>query len=364
MNLLFPELEDCCTAVASSGDLTARSWCDPSKYGEVVGLDFGSNSVNYYMARSKRHGKMPFKKLFAWLVGLPPRTLVVCESAHLGVPQTERSLAQPFTAGQLLQLYQELQRCNITLMLAPHAHTGKRMRLWVAYNFPALMKSAEKTDAADALAVAVYVDLRNDISLLKPYRSFARSPKREFGRKVTELSNRLLNAERTDDYHGDFYPLVIKLARKVRSKGGFPSLKFVVTVASTLLGEREGRLVLFTHRGYRPGRWFWMRDVLRMSPWHHRGGTARSNRLWHTFKPYLQRHAKRAGVSVKSGSKYQKFAVYDDRQNAARCSAMKSFRKMLLRCRELCLAEAEKMVCGILELTDSERKEATDGPHP
>lgn len=361
MAFLFSELDDLGLAAIPSRVSTARTWCDPAKFDEVVGIDFGSNRVHYYMSRSRRNGKMPFKHLLGWLLRLPPNTLVVCESAHLGVPQTERSLAQPFSSDQLLQLYADLDRRGVTLKLAPHAHTGNRMRPWVSNNFPGLMKTAEKTDAADALSIALYVDRRNDISLASPYRSFARDQKRNYGRIVTELSNRLLNAERTDDYCGDFYPLVMQLARKVKRRGGFPGLKFVVTVASTLFGEKHGRLVLFTYRGRVPGRWFWMRHVLRMSSWHHRGGTARSNLMRHTFRPFLQRHAKSMSVTVKSGNSYKKFADYDDRQNAVRCSAMKSFRQMILRCRDLCLEEAEKIGYGTIDLTESERKEATDG---
>ena len=352
MKSLFPELDLADALTLDACASTARSWCDPSQYQEVVGIDFGCNSVHYYMARCKRHGKMAFGELLSWLLRLPSGTLVLCESAHLGVPQTSLSLAQPFTADQLLDLNRRLKLRGVTLKLAPHAHTGKRMRLWVSHHHPAIMRTAAKTDAADALALAVYVDLCNEISLANPYASFDRSPRRNFGRAVTRLSTIALNAERTSDYRGDFYPSLMSLSRKVRSRGGFPSLKFVVTVASTLFGEQEGTLVAFTHRGQQPGRWFWMREVARMSPWHHRGGVARSNHMWHTFRPFLQRHAKRLEVSVKSGGAYKKFAFYTDAQKAARTSAMKSYREMLLRARDLCIKEASRMGAGQLELSE------------
>ena len=351
MKYLFTELDEPDILALPLCESTARSWCDPSQYDEVVGLDFGCNSVHYYMARSGNRGHMPFKSLLSWLLRLPCNVLVVCESAHLGVPQSELSLAQPFTAEQLLRLYDQLRSRGVTLKLAPHAHTGKRMRLWVAHNYPGLMRDAEKSDATDALALAVYVDRCNEVSLANPYRNFNHAVRRQFGRKVTKRSNAVLNAERTDDYSGAFYPLIMKLSRKVRRCHSFPSLKFVVTVASTLLTEQDGRLVVFTHRGQRPGRWFWMRDVLRMSPWHHRGGTARSNLMWHTFRPYLQNSAKRSGVNVKDGNRYKKFAVYDSSQKASRALAMKSFRQLLLRCRDLCLEQAARMGAGQLEMT-------------
>jgi hypothetical protein len=295
---------------------------------------------------------MDFGELFAWLLRLPSRTLVVCESAHLGVPQTQLSLAQPFTAGQLIELSHRMKSRGVTLKLAPHAHTGKRMRLWVAHHYPGLMRNAEKTDAADALAIAVYVDRCNDISLAKAYTSFGRSPRRDFGRAVARFSNSVLNTERTSDYRGEFYPLIMNLARKVRQRGGFPSLKFVVSVASTLFSEEHDKLVEFTHCGRRPGAWFWMRHVVRMTPWHHRGGVARSNHMWHTFRPYFQRRARRLGLSIKSGGAYKKFALHSDQEKEARTSAMKAYRQMLLRARELCIEEAARMGAGEMELTD------------
>jgi hypothetical protein len=74
--------------------------------------------------------------------------------------------------------------------------------------------------------------------------------------------------------------------------------------------------------------------------------------MWHTFRPFLQRHAKRLGVSVKSGGAYKKFAFYTDAQKASRTSAMKSYREMLLRARDLCVEEASRMGAGELELSE------------
>lgn len=352
MTYLFPELRRDQEATPPQCNSIARSFCDPSQYSEVVGIDFGSNSVHYYMARSKQSGKMAFGDLLAWLLRLNPSTLVVCESAHLGVPQTQQSLAQPFTAEQLIGLNVRLLEQKVTLKLAPHAHTGKRMRLWVSHHYPELMRTAEKTDAADAMSLAVFVDRCNDLSLAKAYTSFGRSKRRDFGRAVTRLSNSVLNAERTSDYRGECFPIVIKLARKVWQRGGFPSLKFVVSVASTLFGEEEGRLFEFTHCGQRPGAWFWMRHVVRMTPWHHRGGVARSNIMWHAFKPYFQRRAKRLGLSVKSGGAYKKFAFHSNQEKEARTSAMKSYRQVLLRAREMCIRQAACMGAGEMELTE------------
>jgi hypothetical protein len=358
MTFLFPELQQDELSTHSARKSTAQTWCDPSQYNEVIGIDFGCNNVHYYMARCNRKGKMAFCEFKSWVLQLPPETLLLCESAHLGVPQTQNSLAQPFTADELLDLYQQLRSRGVTLKLAPHSHTGRRMRRWVSHYFPHLMRTAEKTDAADALAIAVYVDLCNEISLANPYTSFDRSPLRDFGREITRRSNNVLNAERTVEYRGDFHPLIMKLARKVRQRGGFHSLKFVVSVASTLFCEDEDKLLEFTHRGHPPGKWSWMRHIVRMTPWHQRGGVARSNHMWHTFRPYFQKRAKRLGLSVKSGAAYKQFALHSSNEKAARTSAMKSYREMLIRARELCIKEASRMGAGRMELTDVSQEHA------
>lgn len=360
MTFLFPELDERDTLAMLSHTSAVQTWCNPSLFDEVIGLDFGCNVAHYYKSRSSRRGSMPFNELRAWLLRLPRNTLVVCESAHLGVPQTELSLAQPYTADELLALYAGLRSNGVTLKLAPHAHTGKRMRLWVSHHCPEMMRTSKKSDEADAMTLALYVDLCNEISLANPYKTFARSARRKFGREVTNLSNALLNVQRTIDYSDQFYPLTMRLARKVRRSAKFlgalsdnSKFKFVLSVASTLVSERADRLLVLTHRGHHPGRWFWLRDVLRMSAWHHRGGTARSNLMWHIFPPYLQNTAKRYGLSVKNGNQYTPFALYDDKQKAVLKLAKKNFRQKLLLCRDECIDAAHSMGAGQLELTDA-----------
>ena len=361
MNSLFPELDLADALTLDACHSTARSWCDPSQHQEVVGIDFGRNAVHYYMARCKRHGKMKFGDLRPWLLRLPTQTLVVCEWAHLAVPQTSRSLAQPFKAKQLLELYAELRLHEVTLKLAPHAHSGTRMRLWVSGRYPLLIKHAKKSDASDALALAVFVNECNEISLANPPKTFLASPCRKFGRKVTERSNVVLNAERTDSYRGRFFPLLMKLSRKVSKKhGGKKNEGLSAAVVSTLACEQDGKLYLFTHRGQVPGRWFWMRDVLRMSAWHHQGGIARSNLMWHRFRPFAVRFCRNRNVFIKTGGTCKKVALMSDKEKDAWKQAMRQFREMLLTARETCLKLADEMGAGRMELSDV-NQEAKDG---
>jgi hypothetical protein len=358
MTLFLPGMDDGFTATLGAVATVARVWCDPAKYDEIVGVDFGSKAVHYYMARSGKKGSIGFLSFASWLARLPANTLVVCEWAHLAVPQTSRSLAQPYKASELISLYRMCRERGVTLKLASHSHSGLRMRLWVAGKHPELIKDGKKSDSADAIALAVFVNECNDISLANPPLSFEVSPARAFGREVTKRSNVVLNAERTADYHGRFFPKLMKLARKVNRSCGC-GLKVAATIVSTLACEHNGELCLFTYRGQLPGRRVWMNGVLRMSPWHYRGGTGRSNLMWHTFRPYMASYGKRNGVMLKSGKKYKKVALMNEREKAVRSAALRSFREMLLRAKEACIAKATEMGAGYMELTNV--KEMSDG---
>jgi hypothetical protein len=362
MTLFLPGMEESFGSTAVVCSSTARSWCDPAKYEEIVGVDFGSRAVHYYMARAGKSGTISFLSFASWLASLPANTLVVCEWAHLAVPQTSKSLAQPYKANELLSLYESCKKRAVTLKLASHAHSGLRMRLWVANKHPELIADGKKSDLADAIALAVFVQKCNDISLANPPLSFDTSPARAFGREVTKRSNVVLNAERTAEYHGRFFPQLMKLAQLVKRRCGC-NLKVAATIVSTLACENEGQLYLFTYRGQLPGRRLWMSFVLRMSPWHYRGGTGRSNLMWHAFKPYLARYGKRHGVNFKVGTnKYKQVALMSQQEKAVRTAALRSFREMLLLAKQVCIAKATEMGACRMELTDT-TQEATDGTH-
>jgi len=359
VTLFLPGMDDGFAHTAPEHTSVARVWCDPTKYREIVGVDFGLKAVHFYMARSGRSGSISFKSFASWLTELEANTLVVCEWAHLAVPQTSKSLAQPYKASELMHLYRLCADRRITLKLAPHAHTGMRMRLWVSSRHPGLIKDGKKSDSADAIALAVFVKECNEVSLANPPSSFEITPSRAFGREVTKRSNVVLNAERTADYHGRFFPELMKLARKVKRNCGC-KLKVAATVVSTLACEHEGELYLFTHRGQIPGRRLWMQGVLRMSPWHYRGGTGRSNLMWHAFRPYMASYGARRGVMLKNGNKYKAVALMSEREKAVRSAALRSFREMLLKAKDSCIAKATEMGAGRMELTDVQ-EEATHG---
>lgn len=329
-----------------------RNWCQPSLHTDVVGVDFGKQGMCAYFLNHGRTASVPFGGELRWLLSLPTGTLVVCEWAHLAVPQTHRSLAQFFTESELLSLYDGLRKRSVTLRLFPHYHSGPRARVWAANRFPKIVGSDKSDDFNDAKALALYVAHCNGVSLAKPPDTFGRSRRRDYGRQVINASNRVLNAERVRGYKGTVFPEVVRLARRIhkRCRSTFVDHQRAVSIASLIATEINGKPLMFTRNGRVPGARLWMRNVLRFTPFHHRGGIARSNLLKHRFPVFFVKHARRNGVFVKYGNKRQKFGTFSDEQDAARRLAFKSVRKAVLEAYRIGVEEASKMGFGHYEI--------------
>ena len=71
-------------------------------------------------------------------------------------------------------------------------------------------------------------------------------------------------------------------------------LNAISAILSTLMTE-DCQLRVREYTQARPGLEYVTRYVLRMSPYHHKGGVARSNLYWHTLKNYIIREGKEAG---------------------------------------------------------------------
>jgi hypothetical protein len=195
------------------------------------------------------------------------------------------------------------------------------------------MQSYEKGDAADAMALALYVMNCNAVSMADPPTSFARDPKREYGNAVREYSSVALNAERTSNYDGRYFPHVVDLGMEIsRRRGKRIGDKACHSIASLIATEVGGSPFMFARNGVPPGVEMWWRHVARMTPFHHRGGLARSNLMRHAFRPFLRRVGQRRGVIMGTGSKIFPFGEHDSGQSAIRTWAMKDFRDCAKEC--------------------------------
>lgn len=322
---LWPE-EVCEPFAAIDQACVARSWCDPSTYTDIVGVDFGRGEMHVYWCSTGRKKRVDVESAKACLLGLKPGTLVVGESAHLAVPRTGKSLAQPFTETELLKLYGDLKGRQITLKLFPHAHSGTRAMGWASHHCRELA-GAKKSDANDAMAIALYVKHCNGVSLANPPSSFARCNRRDYGIAVRGRANIALNAERNVEYSGKIFPHVVRLGVEIHRKIHGRLKKIAcVSVAALIATEIDGKPHRYVRNGSEPGAWLWLRHVARMTPAHHRGGIARSNFMRHSFRSFFKAYASKRGVSVGSKTKLVPFGQHDEKQRALRTQAMRAFR--------------------------------------
>ena len=292
-----------------------QTWCDPSAFTEIVGVDFGGGLMHMHFLRAGVD-KGPFDPIdgLAVLLNLCRGTLVVIEDAHASTPQTERSLSQPFTADQLTSLYAGIQASGNVLRLFPHQHSRKA-REWAAANSVSGFVDREKSDDAnDARALAYYVAKYNGISLRKPSSSFDVSAARHYGKLVRSTSNIALAAVKVDRHLGQKFPLItsfaIRLLNALDPSFDFISEKVAVSIASMIVYERDGELFRFLYNGRVPGFHFWKDNVMKFTPFHHKAGIARANLCRDRFRPYLAQFARTRGERVKDGARYIRHADF------------------------------------------------------
>ena len=341
MQTLFPELAAAAeeqlreqNAIDATGYDTARPWCDPSQHVEVVGADFGCAQMHYHAVRSGRDViGVPINQVASVLLSLQRGTLVVAERAHLATPQTDRSLAQPFTAEQLINLYAACHSGGITILLFPQAHTRKA-REWVAANSrPGFVEVGKTSDINDARALAAYVEFCNSVALSKPPVCFNRCPARDYGAMVRAEANIILRAVKVRGYEGQVFPDIAAIARRLHDEVGrdnaFITSKVAFSVVALVAGCVDGESVRFTYKGSTPGRDMWLKKVVMCSSLHHRGGVSRANMFRDRFRPFLAEFASAKGVQAKDGMRYIPFGQYGPVQELTRREAWREVRRQL-----------------------------------
>ena len=76
-------------------------------------LDCGVNQSTLYDSQNDVVTTISHEDVLELHQKLEPNSTLVCEYAHLGCPRGKRSLSQPFTAEELLTLYDDLKHNNI-----------------------------------------------------------------------------------------------------------------------------------------------------------------------------------------------------------------------------------------------------------
>jgi hypothetical protein len=299
-------------AAESAGYDPRKSWCDPTQFKEIVGVDFGGGMMYmHFLMSGIDRGPIDPADGLTLLSTLPAGHLIISEDAHIATPQTERSLSQPFTSEQLTSLYKDIKASGNELVVFPHQHSRKA-REWAALNAPGFVEREKSDDANDARALAYWVAKRNGIALRKPSASFRVSDARLYGSLVRRVSNIALAAVKVDRHSGTKFPLLTAFSSRLLglldSDCDFVNDKAAISIASNVVCEREGRLLRFLYHGRTPGFHFWKDNVMKFTSFHHKGGIARANLCRDRFRAYLAGFAAARNVQVKDGARYIRHA--------------------------------------------------------
>ena len=310
-------------------------------------LDCGKNSSTLYNSELDTNPcyKPPSKESLTYLSHsqvldlhkhLPRGSQLRCEYAHLGCPRKKRSKAQPFTEGELLNFYNNLRNTGIELRLTPQQSTPR------AINRSRLPKSDEN----DPKSIFLLLEDYPEISLMNPPMSFELSDKRQESYDWVEESNIILNNQRGEDYKEDnpLYLFVISNIEKMfndnpileecfsdEDKSRFKrnskkrpdnqqsgninpkglKLNQIYAVLCQLMDE-EGNLRFRKSTDELAGWGFIKRYALKMTPFHLKGGVARSNLYWHGMRHYISKKASAdLGITKKSFMAKKRGGYYD-----------------------------------------------------
>lgn len=239
---------------------------------------------------------------FRTLAWLPNGAKLICEAAHLGTPRTDFSLAQVYTEQELLSLYAALTAKGCELRLFPQGTTPKAR---------AMAGIDGKSDEGDLLAIAYYVQKFPDTPFKRPPASFITERRVEAGWTFKKENDGILNVARRfkygrdDDYVASFVErnfdeLASRLSdnakefvhlsddyrskKKGKSWNQDSTRKSRIYTLAALFLHPDGYARTRPDTGTLPGINWLKRYVLHFSPFHFKGGIARSNLKWHAFR--------------------------------------------------------------------------------
>ena len=243
---------------------------------------------------------------------LPPGSSICGEYAHFGCPRQKYSLSQPFTAFKLSKWYEDLRQNQIDLWLFPQKSTPRAIS-W---------SGLEKGDEFDPVAIYNLLQAFPEISLMRPPRTFEESEFMLAAWEYKDLTNKILNVARRFKYqdtedqnvkwlHENLNELTdrldpqfhscFKLGNEYRYKrankkegisaGDFKMNEVSMTQLYSILATlRDYDGILRTKldgSNERPGWKYIMRFILCMSPFHFKGGIARSNLYYHGARNWI-----------------------------------------------------------------------------
>ena len=283
-------------------------------------IDCGTNKSTIYDSETDNCRVITHEELLELPNKLPEGSLVVSEYSHLGCERTRFSRSQPFTARELLNLYYDFEQNNIKLKLFPQKSTPR------ACSYSGL----EKSDLNDPKSIYLLLKDFPEISLMNPPETFSLSKIREESYEYKKYTSAYINAARRGDnpYTEDecskfirdnietFAGSLSETAKSVfglsndcrykkNGKINFNKVKMqaIYAVVCTLLDD-EGNIRVRPSTGEIAGWQYIKRYVLCMTPFHFRGGVARSNLYYHGLKNWVIKQVKENhGFNLKGRSR-------------------------------------------------------------
>lgn len=279
----------------------------------TVTIDCGQNGATIYSGNEQRRAvKISFEDLFNLPNTLPKGSSIWGERAHFGVPREEDSKAQYFTSEQLLKFYSDCKEKGIDLRF----YSERLIPKMLTY---AGFEQDEKSDFVDPVAAYEYIMARPNVrgTLMKPPKSFDPDPLRDEGHAFRETTNKHLNVARFNNYENpnakwiqdnveeiakqlsdtakSAFGLDEKSHFKIKAKQGqinlnkvkLPQMYSVLATLKDLRGNLRLRDNPKMYNKELPGWKFIKKYVIPMSPFHFRGGVARSNLYHHGMKNWI-----------------------------------------------------------------------------
>jgi len=288
-------------------------------------IDCGTNKSTIYTVTTDSVKTITHAEVLNLPEVLPRGSFVVAEYSHLGCERTEFSLSQPYTRDLLLDLYRRFEKNGIQLRLFPQKSTPRAC----AYS------SLPKSDDNDPESIYLLLKDFPEISLMNPPKSFDLHPKRKESYEYKDYTNLYINKARREqpkytsdecskfirenieeifselsDVAKDVFGLtvvnkkgVVKDNRYSRdtangSKGEFKfdsaggvKLQAIYAIACTII-DPDGNIRTRPSTGAMAGWAYIKRYVFCMSPFHLKGGVARSNLYYHGLKNWVISKAK------------------------------------------------------------------------
>ena len=285
-------------------------------------LDCGVNQSTLFNSKTKQVIKITHDEVLELHKRLEPNSTLICEYAHLGCDRKPLSLSQPFIADELKQIYNDLQKNSIKLKLFPQQSTPRAC----AYS------GLPKLDENDPVSIYNLVQDFPEISMMNPPKDFKPSEKRKWSWTMKDEINYTLNLARRYKYldeddkntklikelmsemeselsHNtkDAFNLTncrYKSSREGKWKAGDVcwnkiSMPQIYSVLACLR-DADGIKRMDAKEGGKLPSWkFAKKYLIGMTPFHFRGGVARSNLYYHGMKNYIIRKAKDTGVKLK-----------------------------------------------------------------